>query len=68
MPLGRVEAVFGNPGISKIETTHVERFNGTLRQWSKRLTRSTYAFSKRWDMLQSAVARNLAHYNFCRVH
>ena len=65
---GRVEAVFGNPDVSKIETTYVERFNGTLRQWCQRYTRSTLAFSKRWEMLQCAVALNIAHYNFCRVH
>ena len=65
---GRVEPVFGNPDVSEIETTYIERFNGTLRQWSRRFTRKGYAFSKNWEMLRCALALNFAHYNFCRVH
>ena len=65
---GRVEAVIGNPNVSEIETTYIERFNGTLRQWSKRYTRKTYAFSKKWEMLEAMLALSFAHYNFCRVH
>jgi hypothetical protein len=34
----------------------------------KRLTRLTYAFSKKWDNLKAALALHFAHYNFCRVH
>ena len=67
-PPGRVEAVFGNPDVNQIETTYVERFNGTLRQWCKRFTRKTYAFSKKWEMLHHALALQIASYNFCRVH
>ena len=65
---GRVEAVFGNPDVSKIETTFIERFNGTLRQWCRRFTRKGYAHSKNWEMLRRALALHFAHYNFCRVH
>jgi len=65
---GRVEAVFGNPDVSQIETTYVERFNGTLRQWCPRYARGGYAFSKKWRPLQCALGLNFAHYNFCRVH
>ena len=67
-PPGRVEAVFGNPDVDAIETTYVERFNGKLRQWCRRFTRKTYAFSKDWNMLRRALALQFAHYNFCRVH
>ena len=49
-------------------TSHVERKTGTLRQWCKRLTRLTYAFSKKWDNLKAALAVHFARYNFCRVH
>jgi hypothetical protein len=49
-------------------TSHVERQNGTLRQWRKRLTRLTYAFSKNWDNLRAALALHFAYYNFCRIH
>ena len=65
---GRVEAVFGNLDVDEIETTFVERLSGTLRQWCKRYTRKTYAFSKKWGMLEAALALNIAHYNFCRIH
>ena len=41
-------AVSGNPDLERASTSHVERKNGTLRQWCKRLTRLTYAFSKKW--------------------
>jgi hypothetical protein len=62
------DAVSGRPDLDRAETSHVERKNGTLRQWCKRLTRLTYAFSKKWDNLKAALALHFAHYNFCRVH
>jgi len=62
------DAVSGNPDLDRASTSHVERKNGTLRQWCKRLTRLTYAFSKKWDNLKAALALHFAHYNFCRVH
>ncbi|MXY67088.1 MAG: IS1 family transposase [Acidobacteriia bacterium] len=65
---GRVEPVFGNPDVSQIETTYIERFNGTLRGWLRRFSRKTYAFSKDWDMLEAALALLFASYNFCKVH
>ena len=60
--------MFGDPDVNEIETTYVERFNGTLRQWCPRFTRKGYAFSKNWEMLQAALALQIASYNFCRVH
>jgi len=62
------DAVSGNPDLDRASTSHVERKNGTLRQWCKRLTRLTYAFSKKWDNLKAALALHFAHYNFCRIH
>ena len=41
---------------------------GTLRQWCKRLTKLTYAFSKKWGNLRAALALHFAYYNFCRIH
>ena len=54
--------------IDQIETTYVERVNGTLRQWCKRYQRLTYAFSKKWENLEHALALHFAYYNFCHVH
>jgi transposase InsO family protein len=60
--------VYGNPNERLICTSHVERQNGSLRRWCKRLTRLTYAFSKTWDHHKAALALHFAYYNFCRVH
>jgi hypothetical protein len=35
---------------------------------SRRLTRLTNAFSKKWENFCAAVALNFAYYNSCRVH
>jgi len=35
------DAVSGMPDLDRAGTSHVERKNGTLRQWCKRLTRLT---------------------------
>ena len=61
-------AVYGNPDEARICTSHVERQNGSLRQWCKRLTRLTYAFSKKWGHHKAALAFHFGYYNFCRVH
>jgi transposase-like protein/IS1 family transposase len=60
--------VSGDPDMQRICTSHIERQNGSLRQWCKRLTRLTYAFSKKWGNLKAALALHFAYYNFCRVH
>jgi IS1 family transposase/transposase-like protein len=60
--------IYGDPDRRRICTSHIERQNGSLRQWCKRLTRLTYAFSKKWDSLKAALALHFAYYNFCRVH
>jgi hypothetical protein len=56
------------PDLDRAHTSHVERKNGSLRQWCKRLTRLTYAYSKKWEPLHAALALHFAYYNFCRVH
>jgi IS1 family transposase len=58
----------GCPNLNRASTSHVERKNGTLRQWCKRLTRLTYAFSKKKENLRAALALHFWYYNFCRVH
>lgn len=60
--------IFGDPEDQRICTSHIERQNGSLRQWCKRLTRLTYAFSKKWENLRAALALHFAFYNFCRIH
>jgi transposase-like protein/IS1 family transposase len=62
------DAISGMPDLDRANTSHVERKNGSLRQWCKRLTRLTYAYSKKWEHLHAALALHFAYYNFCRVH
>ena len=54
--------------MDRASTSHVERKNGSLRQWCKRLTRLTYAYSKKWEHLYAALALHFAYYDFCRIH
>jgi hypothetical protein len=49
-------------------TSHVERLNGTTRLHMRRLTRLTYAFSKKRENFEAAVALHFAYYNFVKRH
>jgi IS1 family transposase len=54
--------------LGTICTSHVERLNGSIRQFMKRFTRLTYAFSKKLENLAAATAIHVAAYNFVRIH
>jgi transposase-like protein/IS1 family transposase len=60
--------IYGNPDMSKVSTSHIERHNLSIRMSTRRMTRLTNAFSKSWVNHQAALALYLAFYNFCRVH
>jgi len=60
--------VCGNPDPKLVSTSYVERANGTTRQHMKRLARLTYAFSKKLENFEAAVALHFAYYNFVRTH
>lgn len=64
----RREAVLGNPDMDRTCTSHVERLNGSIRHFTKRMARLTCAFSKRWDNHRAALALFFCHYNYCRKH
>ena len=49
-------------------TSYVERLNGTTRLHMRRLTRLTYAFSKKLENFEAAVALHFAYYNFVKRH
>ena len=49
-------------------TSHVERLNGTTRLHMRRLTRLTYAFSKKLENFEAAVALHSAYYNLVKRH
>src|SRR6185369_9898074 len=60
--------IVGRPEPDLISTSHIERLNGTTRLHMRRLTRLTYAFSKKLENFEAAVALHFAYYNFCRTH
>lgn len=49
-----------------INTSFVERYNGTDRNFNSRKRRKTYAFSKEIDHHDAASWLAVTHYNFCR--
>lgn len=60
--------VMGRPDPERICTSIVERQNLSVRMGTRRFTRLTNAFSKKWENHWAAVALWMAFYNFCRVH
>jgi IS1 family transposase len=62
------KAFAGRPDLSLASTSHVERLNGTTRLHMRRLTRLTYAFSKKKENFEAAVALHFAYYNFVKRH
>jgi hypothetical protein len=58
----------GCPDLSLVSTSHVERLNLTTRLHMRRLTRLTYAFSKKLENFEAAVGLHFAYYNFVKRH
>lgn len=62
------KAVAGKPDMALASTSYIERLNGTTRLHMRRLTRLTYAFSKKLENFEAAVALHFAYYNFVKRH
>jgi transposase-like protein/IS1 family transposase len=62
------KVVFGNPDEDRISTSHVERFNLTMRMTLRRFTRLTNGHSK--SLKHHVAMQNIfiAWYNFARKH
>jgi hypothetical protein len=63
-----VVPVMGQPDPKRICTSHIERQNLSIRMGTRRFTRLTNAFSKKWENHWAALACWFAFYNFCRIH
>ena len=60
--------IMGTPNMGLASTSYIERLNGTTRLHMRRLTRLTYAFSKKLGNFEAAVALHFAYYNFVKRH
>jgi IS1 family transposase len=58
----------GDPDLTKISTSYVERQNLTMRMGMRRFTRLTNGFSKKVENLSHAISLHYMHYNFGRTH
>jgi len=62
------KSVTGFPDMALASTSYVEPLNGTTRLHMRRLTRLTYAFSKKLENFEAAVALHFAYYNLVKGH
>ena len=62
------KSMWGIDTLKTICTSHIERFNLSLRTFIKRFSRLSLGFSKKLGNLKAAVALHIFHYNFCRIH
>lgn len=60
--------VIGKPDKKSVSTSYSERQNLSMRMGSRRLTRLTNAFSKKFENHVHAMALYFMHYNFVRIH
>ncbi len=62
------KAHIGNPDLNRGSTSYIERTNLTLRNLSRRFTRSTLGFSRKLLNLRFAVSLFMWSFNFAKKH
>jgi len=60
--------VSGNPDMTKVSTSYIERQNLSMRMGMRRFTRLTNGFSKKIENQVYATALYFMYYNFARAH
>ena len=58
-------ALAASPCSRKVNTSFIERQNGTDRNRCSRKIRKSYCFSKDWDIHRAATCLSMYSYNFC---
>jgi IS1 family transposase len=58
-------ALAASPVSTTVNTSFIERHNGTDRHRNSRKVRKTYRFSKDWDMHNASTYFSMYSYNFC---
>jgi IS1 family transposase len=64
----RIRVRRGNPDISRISTSYIERTNLTVRLFNRRFTRLTLGYSKKFEYLIHSINLMVFHFNFCHIH
>lgn len=62
------QVISGNPDMSKVSTSYIERSNLTMRMHNRRFTRLTNGFSKKFENHLHAISLFTMHYNYCKIH
>jgi hypothetical protein len=60
-----VAALAASKSSDEVNTSFLERQNGTDRNQNKRKTRKTYCFSKNWEIHNAMTKFTMYSYNFC---
>jgi hypothetical protein len=65
----QLEAALASSTVSNtVNTSFIERYNGTDRNFNARKVRDTYSFSKERELHEAASWIGVTVYNFCRPH